>query len=97
LQVKYSVSLVSVKRKCGNGRKRALNGLIDRVIYRLAKADPEISCRIIKETLSLRVSELIELCSFFRKKKPLRRKANMRKRLMLAKSMSTCLYKTFWD
>ena len=37
--------------------KRSMNGLVDRAIYKLARAGSKISCRVVKETLSFRVSE----------------------------------------
>ena len=34
-----------------------MNGMVDRTVYRLARTNTEISCRIIKETLNIKVSE----------------------------------------
>ena len=54
--IKKMDSAGSVQFKYGNGRKRVLEELTDRAIYRLVKAEPEISSRIIEEVLSLPAS-----------------------------------------
>lgn len=83
----------SVARQLGSGRKRGTSKQTDRSIYRLSRFDPSKSCRIIKEELNLDVStrtisnRLRErgLKSFFKLKKPLLRKVNIKKRMEFAK------------
>lgn len=83
----------TVVRKIGSGRKRATTEQTDRKIYREVRKNPRTSSRILKESLNLNVSEKTirrrlkekNLCSYFQKKKPLLRKANIKKRLAFAK------------
>jgi len=85
-------------------QKRVLEERTDRAIHRLVRAEPKISSRIIKEVLSLPASERTirrrlherNLCSFFKKKKTLLQKANIRKDSYLLKKYVNMPQK-FWD
>lgn len=89
--------LGTVERKFGSGRPRKTSVHTDRIIRRLARSDPDKSCRVIKEDLNLDVTSrtvsnrLREtgLHSFFKKKKPLLRKVNIKKRLDFARKYAS--------
>lgn len=89
--------LGTVERKFGSGRPRKTSVHTDRIIPRLARSDPDKSCRVIKEDLNLDVTSrtvsnrLREtgLHSFFKKKKPLLRKVNIKKRLDFARKYAS--------
>lgn len=92
----------SFKKLCG--RKRKTSERDDHHIAVLAKKTPFISSRVIKDEIKLSVSSRtirrrlheVGLKSFFAKKKPLLRAANIRKRLDFAKKYIN-MPKTFWD
>lgn len=82
-----------MSRKTGSRRKKKTSNAEDRLIYRHVRSNPSASTREIAEDLKLNISSRtirrrIENCglkSYARKKKPLLRKANIKKRLQFAK------------
>jgi transposase len=87
----------NLERKPGSGRPRKTSAHTDRQIYRIARSDPDKSCRAIKEELNLGVTSRTVsnrlrdrgLLSFYKLKKPLLRKANIKKRLDFARKYAS--------
>lgn len=95
--VKKHNTLGTVERKPGSGRPRKTSVHTDRLIRRLVRSDPDKSCRLIQEELDLNITSRTVsnrlrqsgLQSFFKKKKPMLRKANIKKRLDFAKKYAS--------
>lgn len=83
----------TVERKAGSGRNRKTTAHDDRMIHRLVRTDPSKSTRVIAEELNLNVTmrtinnriHEFGIRSYFKIKKPLLRKQNVKKRLQFAK------------